>query len=72
MLFFFLKNRDQDIKDIAFYVVLFNINTLFKQVSTQLSFDTDVKLSKVIYSKVLKLFFKNSLKVIICKVLIII
>jgi hypothetical protein len=71
MLFFFLKNRDQDIRDITFCVVLSDIDTLFKQVSTQLSFGTDTKLSKVIYSKVLELFLKNSLKVVICEVLVV-
>ena len=71
MLFFFLKNRDQDIRDIAFCVVLSDINTLSKQVSTQLSSDTDTKLSKVIYSKVLELFLENSSKVVICEVLVV-
>jgi hypothetical protein len=71
MLFFFLKNKDQDIRNIAFYVVLSDINTLSKQVSTQFGSDTDTKLSEVIYSKVLKLFSKNSPKVVICKVLVV-
>jgi hypothetical protein len=71
MLFFFLKNRDQDIRDIAFCVVLSDIDTLSKQVSTQLSSGTDAKLSEVIYSEVLELFPENSPKVVICKVLVV-
>jgi hypothetical protein len=56
----------------AFCVVLFDIDTLFKQVSTQLGFGIDAKLSEVIYSEVLELFPENSLKVVICEVLVIV
>jgi hypothetical protein len=52
--------------------MLFDIDTSSKQLSTQLSSGTDTKLSKVIYSKVLKLFPKNSPKVIICEVLVVV
>jgi hypothetical protein len=55
----------------AFYVVLSDINTSFKQVSTQLSSGTDAKLSEVIYSEVLELFLENSPKVVIYKVLVV-
>jgi hypothetical protein len=34
MLFFFLKKREQDVRDMAFRVVFFDINTSSKQVST--------------------------------------
>ena len=50
--------------------MVFDINTLFKQVSVQLGFGTNAELLEVSYSKVLEFFLKDSLEAIVCKVFI--
>ena len=52
--------------------MLFNRNTLSKQVSAQLGSSTNAELLEISYSKILKFFLKDSLEAKVYKVLIVV
>ncbi len=56
----------------ASYTMLFNINTLSKQVSAQLSSGTDIESLEISHSKVLKFFLKDGPEAKVCEVLIVV
>jgi hypothetical protein len=72
VLFFFLKKREQNIRDIAFYTKLFNIYALSKQVSAQPGSGDNIKLLKIVCSKVFEFFFEDNLELVICDILVVI